>query len=95
MQPVLYHSPGLVVVQVGEVAQVPPSLTGIHELPSEHSPEVDVVAAAAPVPIRPAGPAPPVIAGARIDGAFGTRAGHGVRHTGAGHGKDERCFPAA
>lgn len=90
-----HHAPGLVVVQVHEETQVAALLAGVHKLPPEEPPKVNVVAAAPPVPVGPPRATAPVIAGARLDGALRAGAGHRVRHAGAGDGKDERRLPAA
>lgn len=89
-----HHAPGLVVVQVHQEAQIAALLAGIHEFPAEEPPEIDVIAAASPVPIGAAGAAPAIIASARLDGALGAGARHRVRHAGAGDGEDERRLPA-
>lgn len=85
----------LVVVKVHEEAQVPPLLAGIHKLPAEEAAEIDVVAAAPPVPIGSPRAAPPIVARAGLDGALGAGARHRMGNTGRGDGEDKCCFPTA
>ena len=45
------HAPGLAVVEVGQGPRVCPGLAAVQELPAHLLPELDVVAAAAPLPL--------------------------------------------
>lgn len=90
-----HRSARLVVVKVHEEAQVPPLLPGIHKLPAEEATEVDVVAAASPVPIGAPRPASPVVARAGLDGALGAGASHRVGDPSRGDREDKCCFPTA
>lgn len=83
----------LVVVKVHEEPQVPPLLPGVHKLPAEEAAEVDVVAAAPPVPIGAPGAAPPIVARAGLDGALRAGARHRMGNPGRGDGEDKCCFP--
>lgn len=65
-----YRAPRLIVVKVHEEPKVPPLLSGVHKLPAEEAAEVDVVAAAPPVPIGAPRTAPPIVARAGFDGAL-------------------------
>lgn len=85
----------LVVVKVHEEAQVPPLLPGIHKLPAEQTAEVDVVAAAPPMPIGAPRTAPPIVARAGLDGALRAGARHRMGNTRGRDGEDKCCFPTA
>lgn len=80
-------------MKVHEEAQVPPLLSGIHELPAEEAAKVDIVAAAPPVPIGASRAAPPVITRAGLDGALRTGARHRMGNPSGGDGEDKCCFP--
>lgn len=90
-----YRAPCLVVVKVHEEAQIPPLLPRVHKFSAEQAAEVDIVAAAPPVPVGAPRAAPPVIAGARLNGAFGAGACHRMCDPGGGDCEDKCCFPAA
>lgn len=89
-----YHSACLVVVEVGEVAQVSALLARVHKLTAEHPAKVHVVAAAAPVPVGPSRPSAAVVARARLNGPFGTGARHSMGDSCAGDGEYERRLSA-
>lgn len=100
-----HRSASLVVVQVHLLPERFSSLAGVDELAAEAEAKADVVAAAAPLPYAHIGGGSGagavrhavdvrVVAGARLDGALGTRAWHRVRHACARYRVDERCFPA-
>ena len=85
-----YHASSFVVVQVHHVANVAPLLAGVDELARELDAELDVVRAAAPLPVRAGWSALAVVARARLDGSFRAGPGHGVRHRGGHERVDER-----
>lgn len=65
-----HRSAGLVVVQVGQVAQVSAPLAGVRKLAREHPAKLHVVAAAPPVPVGPPGTSASIIACAGLNGPF-------------------------
>lgn len=81
-------------MQVHHVANVAPLLAGVDELARELDAELDVVRAAAPLPVGSRRSALAVVARARLDGALRAGAGHGVRHRGGHERVDERRLAA-
>jgi len=81
-------------VQVHHVPEVSPFLDHVNEASRELVAELDVVAAAAPLPVLPALRSLPVlvVARARVQGAFRARPGYGMGDGSAGYGVDEGGF---
>ena len=80
-------------MQVHHEPEISPSLHHVNEVLRELIAELDVVGAAAPLPVPVGVPDRVVVpAGAGVDGAFTAGLGYGVGHRGAGDGVNECCF---